>query len=367
MVGLEADPRRRGGHPHRLVRPQPARAAPRRRAARRPPRSTAGRGTSRSTPSRPRRAQPPSGSGRTRTGRWAGAAPRRRRTSAPAPAARPARPGRPRPSAASASSGPGPTSESSAQLGGGVARLDPGEEAHLLQERPAAARPSPGSVSSQVVVAVLGDHARDARRARAGRAPAVSVPCPAAQVGQVLGGEGVQPAEPLRPGHRDHAPVRPVDQADLGGERALLAHRVAVVGGDAGVAATCGSSAADLRPSMVIDATSAPHARAQRRRARRARCPPRNPCCARQLVGERLAAPAVDLLDRAADPADQVDVLVLADGVVGRRAVRQVRVGDQAELLEQLQRAVDGGDVDPGGRPRAPRRAPAPGVACPSS
>ena len=36
-------------------------------------------------------------------------------------------------------------------------------------------------------------------------------------------------------------------------------------------------------------------------------------------------------------------------GVVRRRAVPEVGVGDQPELLEQLQRAVDGGDVDAAG------------------
>ena len=45
-------------------------------------------------------------------------------------------------------------------------------------------------------------------------------------------------------------------------------------------------------------------------------------------------------------PADQVEVLVVADRVVRRRAVAEVGVPHQAELLEHLEGAVDGGDVD---------------------
>ena len=37
------------------------------------------------------------------------------------------------------------------------------------------------------------------------------------------------------PGHGEHAAVAAVDQADVGRQQALLAHRVAVVRGDAGV------------------------------------------------------------------------------------------------------------------------------------
>ena len=45
-------------------------------------------------------------------------------------------------------------------------------------------------------------------------------------------------------------------------------------------------------------------------------------------------------------PADQVEVLVVADRVVRRGAVAEVCVPDQAELLEHLEGAVDGRDVD---------------------
>src|SRR6476619_1022093 len=45
-------------------------------------------------------------------------------------------------------------------------------------------------------------------------------------------------------------------------------------------------------------------------------------------------------------PADQMEVLVLGHRVVRRGAVAQMGVAHQAELLEDLQRAVDGRHVD---------------------
>ena len=83
---------------------------------------------------------------------------RRRRTSAPAPRPRRARPARSTPSTPAAAAACGPTSDSTRPVGGHVARLDPEHEPHLLQERRAAPAPVPGSMSSQVVVAVLGEH-----------------------------------------------------------------------------------------------------------------------------------------------------------------------------------------------------------------
>jgi len=65
--------------------------------------------------------------------------------------------------------------------------------------------------------------------------------------------------------------------------------------------------------------------------------------------GERVEQFRGDLADVTAVAADEVYVLLLADGVIRGRAVGQVRVGHQAELLEELQRAVNGGDVDTGG------------------
>lgn len=45
-------------------------------------------------------------------------------------------------------------------------------------------------------------------------------------------------------------------------------------------------------------------------------------------------------------------MLILVDGVVRGRTVRQVRVSDQAKLLQELERPVDRGDVHTGGRLR---------------
>ncbi len=51
------------------------------------------------------------------------------------------------------------------------------------------------------------------------------------ETGQLLRGQRVQPAEPVRSGDRDHAEVRLVDDAAPGLERALLGDGVAVVPG----------------------------------------------------------------------------------------------------------------------------------------
>ena len=64
-------------------------------------------------------------------------------------------------------------------------------------------------------------------------------------------------------------------------------------------------------------------------------------------------------------PADQVHVVVAVGEVVGRRAVPEVGVADQAQLLQQLQRPVDGGDVDAATRSCAPRRGCRPGSRAP--
>src|ERR1700712_1173269 len=45
-------------------------------------------------------------------------------------------------------------------------------------------------------------------------------------------------------------------------------------------------------------------------------------------------------------PADEVGVLVATRGVVRRRPVAEVGVPDQAELVEQLEGAIDRGEVD---------------------
>ena len=67
-------------------------------------------------------------------------------------------------------------------------------------------------------------------------------------------------------------------------------------------------------------------------------------------LGERAQQIGRDLGDVTADPADEVDVLLLPHRMVGGCPVREVGVGDEAELLEQLQRPVDRGDVHTGSR-----------------
>lgn len=64
-----------------------------------------------------------------------------------------------------------------------------------------------------------------------------------------------------------------------------------------------------------------------------------------QTLGQRAQFLGLDFLHVSTDPADQVHVLGLVRVVVRRGSVRQVGVGDQVELLEQLERAIDGGDV----------------------
>ena len=56
----------------------------------------------------------------------------------------------------------------------------------------------------------------------------------------------------------------------------------------------------------------------------------------------------LQLRDPLAFPADQVHVLGLGGQVVPGCAVAQVRVADQADLLQQLQCPVDGREIDPG-------------------
>ena len=64
-----------------------------------------------------------------------------------------------------------------------------------------------------------------------------------------------------------------------------------------------------------------------------------------QCSDQRVEQLTRDLLDAAADVAHQVHVLVLVDRVA-RRAVAQVGVPHEPEPVEQVERAVDRGDVD---------------------
>src|SRR5512138_2957585 len=57
-----------------------------------------------------------------------------------------------------------------------------------------------------------------------------------------------------------------------------------------------------------------------------------------QRLGQSLEQLRRDLADVAAAAADQVDVGLVEHSVIRRSAVRQVRVGDQSQLFQQLQR-----------------------------
>jgi len=71
------------------------------------------------------------------------------------------------------------------------------------------------------------------------------------------------------------------------------------------------------------------------------------PVLGRDAAHGRLDELDRDLFDAAALAADEVEMVGVVSRVVGRRAVAQVRVRHQAELLEELEGPVDGGDVHP--------------------
>ncbi len=54
----------------------------------------------------------------------------------------------------------------------------------------------------------------------------------------------------------------------------------------------------------------------------------------------------VELDDRAATAADEVDMVGVGGQVIPVRTVPEMRVRDQADLLEQLKGSVDGGEID---------------------
>ena len=66
------------------------------------------------------------------------------------------------------------------------------------------------------------------------------------EVGDLLGEQQVQPAQPLGTGDAHDAAVGAVDDAGAADQRALLAERVAVVGGDGGVGAGVGATVGAL-------------------------------------------------------------------------------------------------------------------------
>ncbi len=72
------------------------------------------------------------------------------------------------------------------------------------------------------------------------------------EIGEALRRQGVEPAEPVVTGDREHIAVRQVDEGVPRGERPLLPHRVAVVGrGVADRAASLYSTRASLPEEWV--------------------------------------------------------------------------------------------------------------------
>ena len=354
VVGVDAEPRPAGLHPQRLVRVQPGRhrAGGEQRVgplAQPGPRDQQVDDVGAAVADRRHPAHPAAVVGRDA-----------RRTAPPAPAAR-RRPARRSPR--------GPTSESTAQAVGDQRRLDAEHEHHPLQEA--------GSVGAGAGLDVGPGRCRRARRATRWCS---TCPCGertqrlgAGAVGQpleVLAGQAVQPGQPVGPGtastSRSLRSTSPAPSAS----GALLAQRVAVVGGHraavdarrrpAGPAGARGWSSVSVParsrqaahvPDSATWPTSTVKPRSAARRSAAASSSPGRPRRSRRTR------------------ADDVQVRVLG-GVVDRRALAQVGVPHQAEPLEQLEVAVDGRGVRrgrAGGRPpraagrRSPRgwRAPA--------
>ena len=68
-----------------------------------------------------------------------------------------------------------------------------------------------------------------------------------------------------------------------------------------------------------------------------------------QLAQEVLSNFRTNTLDCTTLIADQVDVNVIINGVIRRRAVTYVRMGYQPNLFEHLKVAINRGQVDPAG------------------
>ena len=187
-----------------------------------------------------------------------------------------------------------------------------------------------------------------------------------AQRAHVLGADRVQPAQPVRPGDDEHVAVAAVDHAGAGrparaaraaGRRSARARRrrgrwparPPRCGGRSGVVISPGSSSG--RAGFVPRAPACRRSRAHRPKTvkcERSRTKPRSRS---RSAASSSTSVGLGVDDRAAGVADHVDVVVLGRPV-GRRAVPEVGVPHQAELLEQLERAVDGGDVDARAPPR---------------
>ncbi len=163
---------------------------------------------------------------------------------------------------------------------------------------------------------------------------------------EVLGGQRVQPREPVGPADAHHVAVREVDEAVGGLERALLAVEGAVVRRHTGVDAV----AAD-RPGETEQGTGHGHsghlgaldAGAEHGQVTHV---DGEVLLVAQAFGQGREHAWSNRDDAPTIPADQVEVLVVADGVVGRRPVAEVGVPHQPEPFEHLEGPVDGRGVD---------------------
>ena len=130
------------------------------------------------------------------------------------------------------------------ELVGHVGDLDPRHEDHPLEElqqRPAGTGLGVDGERLAVVDAGEGvlDVALRAQHQRVG-------PAPRRQVGEVLGGQRVEPGQPVGAGDPQHVAVGEVDEAVARLERALLAVEGAVVAGDGGVDPLGGDRAGEV-------------------------------------------------------------------------------------------------------------------------
>ena len=169
-------------------------------------------------------------------------------------------------------------------------------------------------------------------------------------VGEVRGGEVVQPSQPVRPGDDENVAMAQVDRSDAGLQRALLAVRVAVVPGHpvVGGAGRCGDRLhrhACGNAAYALPLPAAPGASAVQRQVAQVDLESH---LRAEPLGQVLGRGHRRLLDPAAVGAHQMHVRLAADGVVRRRAVVQVGMGDQTDLLQALHGPVHRRQADVG-------------------
>ena len=121
-------------------------------------------------------------------------------------------------------------------VGGDVGDLDAQHEPHRVQPRRQRRRTVPGSVVIQVV-SPSSTRCRSCSMWPLGLSTSDSADVSGREAGEHLGGDRVQPGQPVGAGDRHDPAVGQVDGGEALGEQPLLAQRVAVVRGDARVGA----------------------------------------------------------------------------------------------------------------------------------